>query len=225
MKLCRLAGLFILVASIVNADDVSRSSSVKESELRMELLQRFKADQDVREAITRLMMTLKTPAGVDEATFESALDSTQKAEFRSLKESIEKTDAENTKRLREIVAKHGWPTKSLVGKDGATAAWLIVQHADHSPEFQRKCLDMIVKLPRGEIRRQDVAYLTDRVLLAEGKKQIYGTQFTLENGKYKPEPLEDESNVDKLRAEVGLPTIREYAKEIEALYTIGPQTN
>ena len=65
---------------------------------------------------------------------------------------------------------------------------------------------------------KNLALLTDRVLLAEGKKQLYGTQFTFVNGKLKPHPIQDEANVDKRRAEAGLPPLAEYAKMLEKVY-------
>ncbi len=157
----------------------------------------------------------------DEAAFEASLDATRKAEFQRLGQQLGRVDAENTARLGEIVERHGWPTYTLVGKDGAKAAWILVQHADLSPKFQRRCLDLMTKVPRDEVSQVDVAYLTDRVLLAEGKKQVYGTQFTLANGKCKPRPLEDEANVDQRRKEVGLPPLAEYLKEAERFYTRG----
>src|SRR5687767_4490529 len=40
------------------------------------------------------------------------------------------TDRERVERLQEIVDEHGWPTLPMVGKEGATAAWVIAQHAD-----------------------------------------------------------------------------------------------
>lgn len=46
-------------------------------------------------------------------------------------------------RLGEIVAEHGWPTRSLVGDDGATAAWAIAQHSDLDPQFQRQMLELM----------------------------------------------------------------------------------
>ncbi|HZA03682.1 MAG TPA: DUF6624 domain-containing protein, partial [Propionibacteriaceae bacterium] len=49
-------------------------------------------------------------------------------------------DQARTERLREIVAEHGWPTQTLVGDDGATAAWAIAQHSDLDPDFQREML-------------------------------------------------------------------------------------
>jgi hypothetical protein len=48
-----------------------------------------------------------------------------------LAEEIRQLDRRNAKRLDEIVDAHGWPGKSLVGEDGAHAAWLIAQHAVH----------------------------------------------------------------------------------------------
>ena len=137
--------------------------------------------------------------------------------------TIVKSDQQNTRRLQEILEKHGWPTNTLVGGDGAHAAFVIVQHADADLKFQRKCLDLMRKVPRDEVWQLDVAYLTDRVLVAEGKKQVYGTQFINSGGKLEPHPLEDPSSVNKRRAEVGLPPLAEYVKGLEALYGRSPQ--
>jgi hypothetical protein len=79
----------------------------------------------------------------------------------------------------------------------------------------------MAKVPRDEISLRDVAYLTDRVLLAEGKKQVYGTQFTLVDGKCKPRPLEDEANVDERRKKVGLPPLAQHFKDAEDFYVRG----
>jgi hypothetical protein len=54
--------------------------------------------------------------------------------------------------------------------------------------------------------------------LAEGKKQIYGTQFTSQDGQWQPRPLEDAANVDVRRAEVGLPPLAEYARQLKEVY-------
>jgi hypothetical protein len=39
-------------------------------------------------------------------------------------------DGENLPWLRQVITGVGWPGKSLVGEDGAQAAWLLAQHAD-----------------------------------------------------------------------------------------------
>jgi hypothetical protein len=210
--------LWLALAGIANTANEPKAPPVKEPELRAELLRRAKADQDVRTAHAQWMMQFANTETVDEAAFEAALDATRKAEFKRFAEAMRRIDTENTERLREIVERHGWPTYTLVGKDGANAAWLLVQHAERSPKFQRKCLDLMAKVPRNEISQRDLAYLTDRVLLAEGKKQVYGTQFTWVNGKCKPRPLEDEANVDQRRKGVGLEPLAEYLKEAESFY-------
>ncbi len=221
MERFSLAIALLILASVSNAAGAPQQP-VKDAELRLELLGRVKADQDVRGAIDKWIRQFVINDFADEAAFEASLNATQKAEHQRLAETMRRIDTENTERLGKIVERHGWPTYTLVGKDGAQAAWLLVQHADLSPKFQRNCLDLMAKVPRNEVSQQEVAYLTDRVLLAEGKKQLYGTQFTLENGKVKPRPLEDEANVDQRRAMVGLPPLAEYLKESETYYGGSP---
>ena len=81
----------------------------------------------------------------------------------------------------------------------------------------------MLKLPKSEVSSRNIAYLTDRVLLAEGKKQIYGTQFQMVDGKFQPKPLEDEANVDRRRAEAGQEPLAEYLRGAEALYGVPPK--
>lgn len=123
-------------------------------------------------------------------------------------------DAANTARMKEIIEEHGWPTKSLVGADGAQAAWLLVQHADADPPFQRHCLGLMNAAESGEVDPVDVAYLTDRILVNEGKKQIYGTQFWSPEGELIPRPIEDEARVEELRAEIGMISMQEYHRRM-----------
>ena len=142
-------------------------------ELRDELLKRTKVDQEARMAFTEWS---KKYGLVDDFNPQK-LDPGPKAEFEKLSAAMDQADEENLRWLKELVEKSGWPTVTMVGQDGAGAAWLLVQHADNEPKFQRECLDLMTTLPKDEVSRSNLAYLTDRVLLAEGKKQIYGTQF------------------------------------------------
>jgi hypothetical protein len=70
-------------------------------------------------------------------------------------------DERHTARLKEIVALTGWPTVSLVGPEAASAAWLLVQHADLDPAFQAHCLSLMKQLPDTEVSRINLAYLED----------------------------------------------------------------
>jgi len=111
----------------------------------------------------------------------------------------------------------GWPRYSIVGVDAGDAAWLLVQHADADPSFQRLCLDLMRELPADEMSQSSLAMLTDRVLLKEGKSQIYGTQFVVSDGEWVPLNLENIENVDVRRAEVGMPPLAEYKEMLEAM--------
>jgi len=46
-------------------------------------------------------------------------------------------------------------------------------------------------------RRVTIAYLTDRILVGTGKKQKYGTQANLKDGKAVAAPIDDEEHVDE----------------------------
>jgi hypothetical protein len=207
--------LFVLClnGSVVLADDTPPAPPVKELKLQTELLSRSRTDQDARKALIAWMQ-----ANGRNGNAPADLPKDKKAELDKLSATMHEVDANNTKWLKGVIEKHGWPTNSLVGKDGANAAWLLVQHADADPKFQRQSLDLMAKVPKDEVSQTNLAYLTDRVLLAEGKKQLYGTQFTSVDGKWVPRPLEDAANVDKRRAEVGLPPLAEYTKLIEQQY-------
>ena len=218
MKLLMMAFLSCLAVHAVQADDSSKPTAAKEPELRSELLLRTKTDQATRKAIVEWMKKHGSNGNV----LEGGLSPEQKADFEKLTAEMTSADKENTNWLKNVIEKHGWPTNTMVGKDGATATWLLVQHADADPKFQRQCLDLMSKLPKKEVSQADFAYLTDRVLLAEGKKQVYGTQFVNVDGELQPQPLEDEANVDKRRKEVGLPPLAEYAKSMGELYGGSP---
>ena len=116
-------------------------------------------------------------------------------------------DQEHTDRMKEIVERIGWPTISKVGRDASHSAWLLVQHADHDIDFQKRCLGLAKSCLQTEVRSDDVAYLEDRVRVNQGLEQLYGTQFHEVAGKHVPLPIEDEARVDVRRAEMGLGTL------------------
>src|ERR1044071_5785541 len=68
-------------------------------------------------------------------------------------------DAQNTLWLDEVIQQQGWPAKSLVGEDGAQAAFLIVQHSP-APPFQKKCLALLEQaVAQNEADAINLAYL------------------------------------------------------------------
>jgi hypothetical protein len=104
----------------------------------------------------------------------------------------------NAARLTEIIRTVGWPTESLVGTDGAHAAWLIAQHAINHPALMRECRGLLERASaRGEVPRWQFEYIDDRIRVFEGRQQRYGSQ--------KLEPPDDEppmSDADRERFEL-----------------------
>ena len=161
-------------------------------ELRQELLDRAERDQDVR----RKMAAKYKPGDAiskDDMAWALAVDSS------------------NTTRMKEVVAQLGWPGKSLVGEDGAHAAWLLVQHADQDIEFQRLCLKLLAQaVANDEASAQELAYLMDRVRVHSGQPQVFGTQLHLEGDQLVTGPIENEADVDNRRAKIGMMPLAEY---------------
>jgi pimeloyl-ACP methyl ester carboxylesterase len=138
-----------------------------------------------------------------------------------LLQAVRKIDQENTAWLKAQVDEHRWLGKSLVGVEGAHNAWLIVQHADEDRAFQRRCLELMNDIGGNEVSAIDLAYLTDRILSAEGKPQRFGTQTTVVDGEYTPGDVEDPENLDQRRAELGLPSMADYLEQVKAMYGDG----
>ena len=128
-------------------------------------------------------------------------------------------DVENTRRMKEIIQQIGWPTCSKVGIHASNMAWLLVQHADHERAFQKMCLDLLKSQAPGEVQLANIAYLEDRVRVAEGRPQLYGTQFHIdEQGSFGPFPIEDSDNVDQRRKSMKLGTLAEYTHQMEQIH-------
>jgi heme-degrading monooxygenase HmoA len=130
---------------------------------------------------------------------------------------MNKTDREDLARVEAIIAKYGWPGKSLVGANAASSAWLVIQHSDAAT--QKKYMPMMTRAAEsGDLDRGKVAMTIDRILVAEGKPQLYGSAFKQVNGEFVPEPIQDEANLDARRKEVGLPPFAEYAAQLKEAY-------
>jgi hypothetical protein len=128
-------------------------------------------------------------------------------------------DADNTSFLKKIVAERGWPGRSLVGRDAADAAFLILQHSPDTA-FQAKTLPLLEKAyANGEAEGQQVALLTDRVAVQRGQPQTYGTQAAVVNGRFRLKPIADSANVDARRAKLGMPPVAAYMRILDSLYS------
>jgi hypothetical protein len=177
------------------------SVPARDEALRGALLQRVRDDQAARQQLIDAFQAGREP------------DSLLIARMLAV-------DTENTAWLKTVVGAHGWPGRSLVGADGANAAFLLVQHADQDTALQTAVLPLLERAYRaGDATGQQVALLTDRVAKARGQPQVYGTQANIVGGRVVLAPIADSVHVDARRASVGLMPLRDYVRALDSLYT------
>ena len=141
----------------------------------------------------------------------------QKARKAHDLEAMRTVDEKNTARLKEIIAKGGWPLNSQVGVDGASAAWIVAQHADRDRAFQKQALELLeAAMKKGEAIPANYAYLYDRT----HQPQSFGTQGKCAApGRWEPLEIENAAEVDARRKQMGIypPTLEEYKKMVSGM--------
>lgn len=132
-------------------------------------------------------------------------------------------DNQNTTKLKIIIKQYGWPTISMVGKRASFNAWLLVQHADHDLRFQKrvlKILENIYKKNTKDIDPANIAFLMDRICVAEKRKQLFGTQFYCnKKGVFSPRPIANIKNIENRRKKYNM---RPFAEDIIAAKKFKP---
>ena len=122
-------------------------------------------------------------------------------------------------RLWEILDDYEcWPGRRLVGDEGSRAAWLVAQCAIDDVGLQKRCLEALEDaVAAGDADPVDAAYLHDRVRMADGRDQLYGSQFVLDrDGALVPWPVDDVDAVERRRRRLGLASFREHAAAMAA---------
>lgn len=136
-----------------------------------------------------------------------------KEKFYSDRDSINEI---NKEKVNGYIKKYGFLGIDKVGEDGSNDFWLIVQHSDNFPEFQKKVLKMMKKeVDKNNANKPNYAYLFDRVRKNEKQKQYFGTQLEYNKfGQATPKfGLEDSINVDERRKKYELEPLKEYLNE------------
>jgi hypothetical protein len=134
---------------------------------------------------------------------------------KSAGEKMKKIDIESADAVAKIIDKYGWLGKDKIGKQANETLFLGIQHIDDLV-VQSKYLPVVKDaVKKGDAEPWHLAFLTDRILMNQGKKQVYGTQKILTKN---PEtsyiiPLENPEKVDELRKEIGLDSLNDDLQE------------
>ena len=182
-----LTGLSVLLTPIVQAQN-TEAPAVSNPALRAELLDRVKqADILVERLLKCVSEFWECDAPMDR---------------------VKKTFDDNAERLKAIVKQYGWPGNDLVGQDGTSAAIQIFVNAELT--LKKEMWPSVEDAYHaGKASGPDYAVLLDNIRVAEGRPQVYGTYSEVAGRVYS---IEDEANVNRRRAEVGLPPLAKYPK-------------
>lgn len=123
---------------------------------------------------------------------------------------VEGLDVSNLVSVEQILDKCGMPNIATAGEKGMSAIWLVIQHAsaEKRAQYFPQLLDAAKK---GDLERQDIALMQDRMLMDAGNAQLYGSQIIMnEDGSYSLYELKDPSTVDARRAVMGMGPLSEY---------------
>ena len=134
------------------------------------------------------------------------------AEAEALHE-MQRVDKVNQEQICKILDSRGLVGSDKVG-DAVGTFWAVIQHSDVN--IQKKYLPLFQEAAqKGDIAKEGVAMMEDRINMFEGKPQRYGSQIEEdEHGNPRLYQLLDESKVDEWRSEMGMEPLKDYLRKM-----------
>ena len=124
-----------------------------------------------------------------------------------------KEDHRNQELIISIIEKCGMPTLNEVNQEQMNAIWLGLQHTES--KYRIKYFPLIEKaVKNGDLSKEQYALMKDRILMDEGKPQIFGSQ--IKNGKLYD--LQEPETVNERRKEMGLEPIEDYLRRFDITF-------
>ena len=125
-------------------------------------------------------------------------------------EALEALHIRHAEELLRIVNEHGWPGKSLVGKDGATAAFILARFAISKPDLLKQFFKHLQKaVTAGDATATQEACLQDCILFYQGNPQQYGMCFDWDASGELVVNVENVAEANERRKRLGLKTLAE----------------
>jgi hypothetical protein len=132
------------------------------------------------------------------------------------KQSPGSLDAATLTKLKSLLVDHGWPTAIQVGRDGVDAAGHLVEHANADADFQDSMKRAMASRIGIDINAAGYAALSDRIAIAHGKPQEFGTQLVLKDGKVMISPDESVADATESRDAIGLSFMDVYLRQVQS---------
>jgi len=202
----KLATLIIGILLIGCKEKITKRIDIQENKVIF--------NQDLADELNRMAEVDQIAAYIPQGEYERM----SKGEWNAFKDSVFTT---HQKRLKQIFDEYGFVGFDLAGEEGSSNFWLMVQHADHVPEFQKEVLEkMKIEVDKKNAEPSNYGLLVDRVNLNTGQNQIYGTQvsYNLTTGQAYAKSLEDSLNVNERRRSIGLEPIEHYLNSMTEMH-------
>ena len=119
----------------------------------------------------------------------------------------------------DLISTYGFPTTEMLGSD-------LVQRLAYITVAHNPDLEYLIKHQeslKAALPPKSYALIVDKIRVAEGRPQVYGTQASVCASDGKPTALyiiEDEQNVNARRMKVGLHPLEFYEQEIQKAYNV-----
>ena len=141
-------------------------------------------------------------------------------EMKALWADINVSDSINLLKVKKIIDSLGWPGPDTLGEHGSRTLFLVIQHSDQQTQEQYLPI-MRAAAEKGNASKSALALLEDRIALAQGKRQLYGSQVARsKDGKYYVMPLHNPDSVDIRRHSMGLGTLYYYLKNWDIVWDV-----
>lgn len=131
-------------------------------------------------------------------------------------------DHQNLSTVVSILEQCGMPTREELSERQINAIWLVLQHGEN--KYRKKYLPLLEEAAeRGDLDNGQIAVMKDRILMNEGKPQIYGSQIIMEEDKFVLYDLRNPETVNKRREEVGLEPLQDYLSNWDIPFEVEQQ--
>ncbi len=198
--------LCLLIAFLISCKTGEKNVTNKKIELT-ENTQKFNQTTNLEQSVKTVDIDCKNVAEILDKIYELDQNMRLNGKYNP------QIDIQNLSKVISVIKKCGMPTTKEVTKKQIFTIWLVFQHSDN--ESRKEYFPLLKKAEKnGDLKKSHIALMEDRILMTDGKPQIYGSQITenRETKKWELYQLDKPKFVDKRRTEVGLGSLKEYVK-------------
>lgn len=120
-----------------------------------------------------------------------------------LQQELYMSDTLTFHNLDYMLSRYGYPPKERV-HEASVIPFYILSFAPTG--IKEKYLHLLIKAAnKGDIEWKSLAFYIDKIKVAKGEKQVYGTQYFYKNKKFETYPIEEPEKLTERRKQAGLP--------------------